>query len=797
MTGHQWKQDVLHLCLMDAILVPMLRKISLFWLLLMVALPGLAAEPLSKDRMAQVAAWLPENPSGPGQPINNRPYWNGKAAHPVWGGLIARAEKLLATPLPAQPDELYLEFSRNGNRTRWQNVASQRRGRLPVLVLAECLENKGRFVPAIETLITALCAEKTWLMPAHDAKLDNFNGKTIDIDLASSALGWNLSLVGYLVGEKLGSASRQMVRDNVQRRILAPYKAMFRGERAMNWWMTTTNNWNSVCLAGVTGAALIEIPSREERAEYVVAAENYSKHFLEGFTPDGYCSEGLGYWNYGFGHYALLSEDVRRATGGKLDLLALPAAKMPARFGTRIQIINGISPAFADCGVFATPLEPLMVLLNAHLNLSNGFDVLNPGPTFGSLFEALIYDGAKGTPANRATTPPRDFFDSAGILISRPAMVGGIGVALKGGHNNEHHNHNDLGSYVVVSGERPVLLDPGNETYTARTFSNKRYDSKLLNSYGHPVPVVAGQLQKEGAQSRAKVLKSEFTEARDTLQLDIASAYPVPELKNLTRTFMYSRDGKGTLSVSDNVAFTAPKSFGTAILTLGSWKQQPDGSLLVFDVDEALRVEIDSGGRAYSIEAEEIREDAPVVPTRLGINLKEPVTEATVTLKITSFALPETGNALLRNGNFEFGSWGWELPTNGMGAVSNERAASGTASLKISDTSKEGGSNVSTARRPLEGGKRYMLRGKVWHANGSGLGLYMKFYGADRQMLNPSDNGNIAPVGTTPTKIGQWENFSFPFQTPPGTTTAQLWIHSFNGALSELFLDDLEIVPAP
>ncbi len=771
-------------------------KIWILLVLLMSTTPLLAAtaEKLSPERRTQVAAMLDDKPAGPGRPIEDRAFWENFAGQSAWKALIPRAEKLLASPLPAQPDELYLEFSRNGNRTNWQKVAFERRGRLAPLVLAECLENKGRFLPAIEQLIAAFSAETSWLYPAHDAKLENFQGKTIDIDLGSSALGWNLSMTDYLLGEKLAPASRQLLRDGVRKHILDPYKAMIRGQRDLNWWMVGTNNWNAVCLAGVTGAGLIELPSKSERAEFIVAGENYARHFLAGFTPDGYCSEGLGYWNYGFGHYVLLSEAIRGATKGKIDLLTAPKAQMPARFATRIEIINGVAPAFADCAVFAKPSAPLMAFLNAHLKLANGYDVVLPEQTFSTLFEAMIYNNAKGTLANTATRPLRDFFDTAGILISRPTNTNGFAVALKGGHNNEHHNHNDLGSYVVVRGERPVLLDPGGEVYTARTFSARRYDSKLLNSFGHAVPIVAGQLQKEGAQSQAKVLKSDFNDAQDTLQLDISSAYRVPELKTLTRTFDYSRIGQGALNVTDHVVFSQPKTFGTALITLGSWQKQADGSLLIFDVDEALRVEIDAGGRAFSLDAEEIKEDAAVRPTRLGINFQEPITDATITVKITPFNVPDNDKSPLRNGAFEFGSLGWELPKNGMGALSTERFSSGTTSLKISDADKNLGSNVTSSRISLQGGKKYILRGKAFHLSGQSIGLYLKFYDANRQMLNASDNGNIAPLGNTPTKAGEWQTFALPFQTPGATTNAQLWIHSFNGAQSEVFLDDMEIV---
>ena len=94
-----------------------------------------------------------------------------------------------------------------------------------------------------------------------------------------------------------------------------------------------------------------------------------------------------------------------------------------------------------------------------------------------------------------------------------------------------NHNHNDVGAFIVVVGKTPVLLDLGSEVYTSRTFSPKRYESKVLNSYGHPMPLVSGKLQSTGSKARGQVLKAEFTESVDTLQLDITSAYAVKELK--------------------------------------------------------------------------------------------------------------------------------------------------------------------------------------------------------------------------------------------------------------------------
>jgi hypothetical protein len=232
----------------------------------------------------------------------------------------------------------------------------------------------------------------------------------------------------------------------------------------------------------------------------------------------------------------------------------------------------------------------------------------------------------------------RDWFREAGILICRPASGNptGLGAALKGGHNAEQHNHNDVGSFVVAIGKATPLVDPGSEVYTRRTFSRQRYESNVLNSFGHPVPRVAGKLQREGRQAAAKVLKTEFTDAEDTFAIDIRSCYDVPELAKLIRTFVFSREGRGSLTVSDEVDFKSPQEFETALITFSPWKQLSSGTLLVGSGSEALQVKISTGEQAFRLQETQIREDLPGkrIPTRLGIVLTEPVRQAVIRVTI-------------------------------------------------------------------------------------------------------------------------------------------------------------------
>ena len=129
------------------------------------------AEGIDQNRIKDIINMLPEKPAGFGTPITERNAWKKLAKNDSFKSAISEAERLLKEAIPEQPDDLYLDFSRTGNRTHWQRVASRRRGRIHTFVLAECIENKGRFIPAFEEIVRAIWSEHTWVMPAHDRSL--------------------------------------------------------------------------------------------------------------------------------------------------------------------------------------------------------------------------------------------------------------------------------------------------------------------------------------------------------------------------------------------------------------------------------------------------------------------------------------------------------------------------------------------------------------------------------------------------------------------------------------------------
>jgi hypothetical protein len=403
-----------------------------------------------------------------------------------------------------------------------------------------------------------------------------------------------------------------------------------------------------VCLAGVTGAAMAMIESPERRAFFSASAEKYIDYYLQGFSPDGYCSEGIGYWNYGFGHYVMLAETMKQSTAGKIDLLAAERIKPIALFGRRMEILPRVYPAFSDVAVGGKPDAKLMGFLSRRFGFGwKEFE--NSAPEADTTLKVRLFklgifglQNSSTSVASAETTraqPLRDWFFDAGILICRPKPGGAhsLGAALKGGHNAENHNHNDVGSFVVALENSTPLLDPGSEVYTSRTFDGtNRYKSDVLNSFGHPVPRVAGALQVTGRAAQAKILRSRFTDAEDTLVMDISSAYKVPSLKKLERTFVFSREGDGKLTVTDEVEFERPENFGTALITFAKRQQLEPNRLVIGEGSEAVEVVVGVTGGNFRIDSREIKEDLPgrQTPVRLGIDLTKPVRQASIKIVI-------------------------------------------------------------------------------------------------------------------------------------------------------------------
>lgn len=598
---------------------------------------------------ADLGGHLPAQACGIGRPAADRAWWGTWANAPQAATAIKHAESWLTTPMPAFDAERYLDYSTNGDRVRYQAQHSRRWDRFKQLVLGECLEDKGRFLPAITESVTSLCADPSWLLPAHDRDAQVFKGGSPFVDLAVAMNGYQMALAAWLLDGRLPAPTVALMRDNVARRLTAPVLAGIDGSApkavvAGHWWAKADHNWNAVCTAGAVGAILTSEASPAIRAKAVEWAVGNMRVFLSGFAADGYCSEGLGYWNYGFGHFAVLAEVLRSQTGGQVDLFKEAAVRRIAAAPAQLEIAAGVYPAFADCPLTAQP-EPRLIQqvrwqLERQAFSGSPTGVLAESPLlYQTLCDLTLRREAKAAAtAADEPLPLHSWFAQSGVCVARPARPGGLAAAWKGGHNAEHHNHNDVGTTVVVWRGRAVLADPGAMVYRAETFSRDRYRLPVLSSYGHSVPVVAGTLQAEGAQSRGRVLSADFTADADIVVMDLASAYPETGLRKLERQWIYGREGDACLVIEDRFGFAQPAAFATALVGLGEWSWVAgSGRNARFVIDggqgAVLQVDVEfSAAGSWDVR----RLDNPGKPTanRLALALNAPAADGFIRMSV-------------------------------------------------------------------------------------------------------------------------------------------------------------------
>jgi hypothetical protein len=192
------------------------RKIVLLLVMFVVAVtvlaPACAQEhlaipELSSARVAEVAMMLPEKPAGLGPPCSNRAAWRPELA--AFKSNIHPAEEFASKPLSPWEDNKYLEFTRQGTRPVGEEMIRQHDTQLSTLVLAECDEWSGRFLPRIAEQLNAISAQRSWTLPANDPKLESINGTRHFVDLGAEILGHIVAETLYLLGDKLPEPTRK------------------------------------------------------------------------------------------------------------------------------------------------------------------------------------------------------------------------------------------------------------------------------------------------------------------------------------------------------------------------------------------------------------------------------------------------------------------------------------------------------------------------------------------------------------------------------------------------------------
>jgi hypothetical protein len=494
-------------------------------------------------------------PWRPYPPVTDRRYW-ARVPRETREQLLAQTAPMSGKPWPLLTATEYARFTADGDRQAYERPYFARRDKLSAAVITALLT--GDAGADITDGVWLLCEETTWCLPAHQpGGLPDPDNPQVDLFAAETAalLAWTVLLTGE-------HADR--VRRAVKLRVLDPYRARD------DWrWLGLNghehlNNWTPWIHSNLLIASLLFDDEPQVTANRAVAALD---RYLDVVPDDGGCDEGASYWWRAGASLAECLETLAEACGTDFGAFQLPKVRAIARYPMTAHIADNVHVNFADGGIRPPGIVPHLLYrfavrtgdsqLRQHARATRRHAaslVTGPNSSLGRVLGAITDDEWAAAPPEPFPAPLQSWLPATGVLTARERAgdPAGLFLAAKAGHNDESHNHNDVGSFIVAYKGRPLLIDPGAGVYTRQTFGPDRYQIWTMQSSWHNTPAPAGHPQAAGRAHRATDVSAALSAAAAELALDLAAAYPATAgVRSWRRTLRLDRTA-ALISVHDS-----------------------------------------------------------------------------------------------------------------------------------------------------------------------------------------------------------------------------------------------------
>ncbi|TMR96341.1 heparinase II/III domain-containing protein [Nonomuraea basaltis] len=567
--------------------------------------PLLAAWKAAASQDSLIRTLLPPDAALPA-PAAGAAVWDRIPAETL-AAVREQAEAELGTPWPQPLASQYARFFRDGNRTVYESNVFERQDRLTRAVLMAVVSRAGIWLDEVADGIVQLCEQSSWCWPAHEESCRPRGTVLPDVaapclDLGAADVAAQLAWADQVLGAELDArfpGLRERVRTEVRGRVLDPFV------RRRDWhWLGfdgDVHNWCPWICGNVLVAALRLAAPGEDRACQIALALAGIDRYLAALPDDGSVDEGYEYWWNGACRALEALDLLEHATSGALDAAGIPVVRETVRFPHRMHLGGPWYLNLADSRARPPGDQPWHVPYRWARRLGEDDGVRHAASQRPAAVPATVELGralreltdAEWLGAERSEPPLVAAVwlpgTQVGVARSAGGTARGLTLAIKGGHNDEHHNHNDVGSFVVAVDGVPVLVDAGRPTYTAQTFGPDRYAIWTMQSGWHNVPEMRGTQQGQGARFRARdvevVDKPDLFEVR----LDLAAAYPLPEPARWRRTARLDRHA-ARVTIEDTWSFTGDGDPSVLHLLLAGRIERPAAGQVV--------VRPPAGGRA-------------------------------------------------------------------------------------------------------------------------------------------------------------------------------------------------------
>lgn len=469
--------------------------------------------------------------------------------------------------LPVLTKEMFSMYEETGNRLIYENEYFERRRFMVVFALLVYWYQRPEDIEKLEYVLKEICEEETWALPAHVNP--SKDGWQREVDLFASETGQSLANIIHLNKEYLNPELVKQVKDLVIYRLLDSYLEVPKG----SWrWESFYNNWVAVCASCVGSAAIFLLEDDKEKQDAIISRVCETlPDYLVGMHDDGTCPEGMSYFTYGMLFYTGFARQLKEHTNGKVDIMDSEKVRNIARFQHKCYLPGGNTVSFSDgeradrfrLGLtcyFARTIEGVEI---PDVSAAMEFETDHCYRFIGNLYDDVWVQEYldEVTEATEATAEWFTLLPDAQWAVWKKERMG---IAFKGGHNDEAHNHNDVGSFLLTVDGEVFLADLGCGEYNKEYFDPKtRYTILCNRSYGHNLPVVNGMEQHEGAEYACEYFRSPVD---GKVELSFAGAYGANLPWKLERT-VESYGQEESLTISDMISGEEVTSFVEHLIT--------------------------------------------------------------------------------------------------------------------------------------------------------------------------------------------------------------------------------------
>lgn len=470
----------------------------------------------------------------------------------------------------------YLEYEKSGSRDIMQVPNNKNVQAFSSMLVAELAEGKGRFVNDLMNGIFFFSEMTSWAESAHLMAYQKTKRALPDhrehiLELHQGGMAQMLSWTYYFLKDRFDAIDpiiAKRLRHELQVRELDPYL-----QRTDFWWMATNykpgmmiNNWNPWCNANALFCFMLLENNRDTLTRAVCKSMQSVDQFLNFVKSDGACEEGPSYWGHAAGKLYDYLSALSMITGGKVNLFHHPQVKAMGEYIANSYIGDEWVVNFADASARAGEVNTALIYrygaaVNSQPMKSMAVmrEKKHPSriPTnWMDLYLRLedLRTRSQLTQEQPPFTPPTFvWYPETEFCYMRQ---GDAFFATKGGFNNESHNHNDVGTFILAFNNMPVMIDAGVGTYTRKTFSSERYTIWTMQSDYHNLPMINGVPQRFGSQYKSSDARAD--RRKQTFSANIATAYPAEaEVEKWVRAY---RLGKNKLTVTDDFVLKAAKA---------------------------------------------------------------------------------------------------------------------------------------------------------------------------------------------------------------------------------------------